>query len=513
MSITQSSRICRFFLAMWAVLTGAWANSAFCRGLDRLGRWGMRALRESVVFQFLWRDGAVTRSWETSLTCRVLAAVVNIPCALCKTIYKWGKELIEGSLACRVISALGGAAFLFTGLFLAVMLVVPHESWNNLYALAAVVVLTGLFAMGSASRPAFRLETERLGPHFVLYLGMVCMAFLTSLSWSDSLRFVGFYLTFFLLILLTVSAIHSYEQLQLMVALAVAGLTVAALYGCYQAVIGVEIIPSQQDMVVNAGMPGRIYSFFDNPNNFAELLVMLTPFTFALFLNAEGWRGRVLALFSFAVCAVALACTYSRSGWLGIALAVVVFLAFENWKLIPVLGLAGLCCVPLLPRTIYNRLLTIGNTNDSSTNYRFAIYKASAELMKDHWLKGVGLGSDVLTRAFRCYPPMFDGSFPIHTHNNYLQVWAETGLFGLITFLATLGYTLKQAVKHFRSAVDPRLRRLLAAAAAGFCGILLISVAEYTWFYPRNMFFYWFLFGVLAAGGKLAHRSVRSCQA
>lgn len=45
---------------------------------------------------------------------------------------------------------------------------------------------------------------------------------------------------------------------------------------------------------------------------------------------------------------------------------------------------------------------------------------------------------------------------------------------------------------------------MLSAALAGFCGILVIGVAEYTWFYPRNMFIYFFLFGVIGACIKLA---------
>lgn len=74
---------------------------------------------------------------------------------------------------------------------------------------------------------------------------------------------------------------------QLMVALAVLGLSVAALYGCYQSYIGVDIVASQQDMNLNQGMPGRVYSFFDNPNNFAEQLAMLLPLNLALFLNSR----------------------------------------------------------------------------------------------------------------------------------------------------------------------------------------------------------------------------------
>ena len=64
-------------------------------------------------------------------------------------------------------------------------------------------------------------------------------------------------------------------------------------------------------------------------------------------------------------------------------------------------------------------------------------------------------------------------------------------------------------MKSYLACTDRRVKNLLAAAVAGFCGILLISVAEYTWFYPRNMFFYWFLFGVITACVKLGRQSVK----
>ena len=58
-------------------------------------------------------------------------------------------------------------------------------------------------------------------------------------------------------------------------------------------------------------------------------------------------------------------------------------------------------------------------------------------------------------------------------------------------------------MKGFCAALDPRVKRMMAAAIGAFCGILVIGVAEYTWYYPRNMFTYWFLFGVIGACIKL----------
>ena len=348
------------------------------------------------------------------------------------------------------------------------------------------------------------LELDRLGPYMTLYLAFLCIALAGSLSTHLSMRFFFFHLTGFLLVLVLVSSVRRYEQLQLVVALAVLGISVAALYGCYQGYVGVEVVPSQQDMTLNADMPGRVYSFFDNPNNFAEQLVMLLPLDLALFLNSH-WRGKVFSLFSLCAGVAAIGFTYSRSGWIGLALAVVVFLALLDWRFVPLILLVGLAAIPFLPETIYNRILTIGNTRDTSTRYRFEIYQTTKNLMEDYWARGVGLGSDVMKKVFQTYPTIFDGSYPIHTHNNYLQMWGETGILGLLAFLALLLWQLKSGVKAFCAAADVRLRRLLAAAIGGFCGILVIGLAEYTWFYPRNMFTWWFLFGVIAACVKLAH--------
>ena len=510
MIMVQNSVIYRFLWAIWISLTEVWAGSGIRKVLWALGRGIASAVRGSTLCRFLWREGTLPRHWGERLTYQTLTFLLNLPCAICRWLYRLGKKVWDSSICFRGAAALCGNPYLLLGIFMAVMFMAPHGSWDNRYALIGALAMVALFAFGSGPKVSQRLEPAAFGPYYIFFMAFICYAFLSSLSWKLSLRFVGFHLAAFLLAVLAVSSVKKYEQLQLVVAMALAGLTVAALYGCYQGIVGVPVVANQQDLSVNAGMPGRVYSFFDNPNNFAELLVMITPFTYALFLNAKSWRGKLAALFSLGVCGASLGFTLSRSGWLGFVLATVVFVAFWNWKLIPVLVALGLCCIPLLPQTIYNRILTIGNMKDTSTSYRFSIYKASGVLMEDYWLRGVGLGSDILTKTFRGYPPMFDGNFPIHTHNNYLQVWAETGLFGVLSFLAALLYQVKTGVKAFLVATDKRIKNLLAAALSGFCGILLISVAEYTWFYARNMFTYFFLFGVIAAGIKLARKSAQA---
>ena len=505
MSIAKNSLFVRFFLAIWLGFRHAWAGSLPGRACAGLERWFTRQLRGSLFFRFFWREGAIPRAWPESLICRFLTAVINIPCALCKLLYRAGRSLWDGSLFCRLLGSVSGAGFFFLGLFVRVMLVAPHEKWNNTYGLLGAVAVTGLFVIGSASRARDRLELDSLGPYMSLYMAFICIALAGSISTRLSMRFFFFHITAFLLVLVAVSAVRKYEQLQLAVALAVLGISIASLYGCYQGYIGVDVVASQQDMTVNAGMPGRVYSFFDNPNNFAEQLVMLLPLDLAIFLNSR-WRGKLLSLLSLCVGVAAIGLTYGRSCWIGLALAVLVFLALTDWRWVPVVILAGIAAVPFLPETIYNRILTITNTQDSSTQYRFEIYSTTSNLMRDHWVRGIGLGTDVMQEVFQTYPTNFDGTYPVHTHNNYLQMWAETGIWGVLSFLALLLHQLKSGLKAFRAALDKRTKRLLAAALGAFCGILVVSVAEYTWFYPRNMFTYWFLFGVIAACVKLVRQ-------
>lgn len=502
MSIAQNSFTLRFALALWALFKQAGRCSATARALNALEAWFRRQAAGSAICTFVWREGAVPKAWPQSVSCGLFTGILNIPCAAVKWIYQAGRRVWDASVSFRLVSALGGASFFFVGLFMLFMLAAPHTVWNNIYGFAAAAGLLCLFVLGSAARPKRRLELDRLGPYMVFYMAFLCIALAGSLSTRLSMRFFFFHLTGFLLVLVLVSAVRKYEQLQLTVALAVTGISIAALYGCYQGYVGVEVVASQQDMTLNKDMPGRIYSFFDNPNNFAEVLVMFFPLVGALTLNARGWRGRLCGLVALGLGAAAIGMTYSRSSWLGLALAAVIFLALMDWRFLPAMLVVGGCAIPFLPRTILNRILTIGNMKDSSARYRIAIYEDTARLLKDYGVTGVGLGSDVTRRVFLHYPTLYDGNYPIHTHNNYLQMWAEIGIFGLLAYLGLMVVQVRESLRAFRKA-DKQLRRILAAALGGLVGLLAIGLVEYTWFYPRNMFLFWILFAVIASAVKL----------
>ncbi len=503
MSIAANSMVIRFIAYVWCGLVSLWKGSVSGRICARAGGALRRRVRSSAFCRLVAREGVILRTWPDSLLYRSARAVVNSPCALAQRISKCGTGVWGGSVIFRALSAVGSAAWLLLGLLLAVMLCAPHEMWNNVYGFVGVLLVTVLFVLGCMYRREQRLQVERLGPYMLVYGIFLVYGLAASFSTQLSVRFFLFHVTSFLIVLLMVSSIRTYRQLHWMIAVVGIGLFAAALYGCYQGYTGVEVVASQQDLTLNADMPGRVYSFFDNPNNFAEILVMLTPLMLALLINGRTVGGRVMALAVLGLAVAAIGYTYSRSGWIGLVGAVVLFFAFQNWRLVPVFLVVGIAAIPFLPESIYNRILTIGNMEDSSTRYRFYIFEATGELLQDYGWRGVGLGNDVMKEIFQQYEPMQDGYYPIHTHNNYLQMWGEVGFFGLLAYLAAMLGQLKAGIKAFIAGTDKKVKIMLSAAISAMCGILVISLAEYTWFYPRNMFLFWFLFGVIAVCVKI----------
>lgn len=509
MAIVQNSICVQFFLTLWltlkTTLCTTWPGSRTARCWKGLEETLDRGLSGSLLVQSLSRESGLDRAWPDSLTSRILSQLGQILFAPVRTAYRMAPGWWEGSLLLRLMGWLSRRTAALLGLLALVMLVIPHARWNNLYGFLGAAAITAMFVVGTGSG-RIQPESGLTGPHLPAFFLFVLTAFAGSLSISLSLRFFLFHLTGFCFAVLMVSSVQQIRQVQHAAAIGLAGLFVSCVYGCIQGIRGVAVVVSQQDIYLNAGMPGRVYSFFDNPNNFAEIIVMILPLGLALLLNARTRPGRVVCLVCLGVGLAAIGYTYSRSGWLGLALAVFVFLALLDRRMIPLAMVAAVLAIPLLPRTILNRFLTIGDLRDTSTRYRFTIYEASGTLLQDYWFQGVGLGSDVMSQAFQSYPPMFDGNHPVHTHNNYLQMVAELGLAGGLVYLSLVLAQVRGGIRSFYTTTDPRLRSLLAASVGGFCGILLIGIAEYTWFYPRNMFLFWFLFGIIGACIKLAKK-------
>ncbi len=252
----------------------------------------------------------------------------------------------------------------------------------------------------------------------------------------------------------------------LVYALAVAALG-NALVGLYIFLGG-----SGADHLLILGRFYRAFGTFGQPNPFGGFMGIALPICS---LAAWGTAGRLWAngragisanaaqiaqLLAWAASALlvaaALLASWSRGAWLGTALAAFILVIALPRRLLHGLLLAMLAVAlavalwqtGILPDALVSRLTSsvtdlvaindVRGIDAHAGNYavieRLAHWQAAIEMARDQPFFGVGLGNySVRYAQYR----LINWQLPLgHAHNTYLNLLAETGLFGLLAYLA-----------------------------------------------------------------------------
>ena len=492
-----------YLFHLWTALLTVYDESAVHRLLAAAGRWCNRQIDTSRALAVLGREGTVARAWPDSALCRGLTWLINLPGALLHRLYTALQATFEDSFFARLAFSLGESTAIAQSWAVLLLWCIPYAYWNNAYSLMAFSALLVLFHAGAMRRRDFRLDLAGIGFFPLVLFGAMFLGVLLSYAPSQSLRFLFYHISAALCVLVTVSAVRTLGDFKRLAAGAAGCVLVSGLYGIVQRIQGVEVDASTVDLEVNAGMPGRVVSIFDNANTFAEVLLLLLPLVLALILCSKHWYSRLAACVIFAVGGVALGMTYSRATWVGFLCALAVFVFLWKPKLIPAFLL--LCClaIPFLPATIWNRILTIFNPADSSTSSRIPLYRAALEVISSRPIRGAGLGT-AAPQTYIADWNLYHADFPyVHSHNFYLEVWIEAGLLGVTSFVASMLWNIKRAARTVRHCADTPARVLTCAAASALCGTMVCGLADYLWNYPRVMCIFWFVFALALAGVKL----------
>ena len=195
-----------------------------------------------------------------------------------------------------------------------------------------------------------------------------------------------------------------------------------------------ESVLAYNSWLVNIG--GETYfravSLFPDPHVFAFYLVLVIPLAFFS-------SRRLFKVFGVIFCA-ALLVTFSRAGYIGALagcsayalFALTRFASTHSFSRLAGYALVGICLLAIaLP--FRDRLFSSFSADDGSAGGRLAIWSDTLSLIREHPLRGVGLGN----YAFAMEPAT---SFrtPFYAHNLYLDIAAELGIVGLGIWLALI---------------------------------------------------------------------------
>jgi len=510
----RNSLIGRLFLPLCLRMLCYYENSALYYLLQSLSLALQRMWRGSLTGHVVRREGAISRAFPRSLFCQGLGMLLNLPGLLLQKLYRSLRGLFEGSVACQLGFAVVENTPIAVGWLMLLILVIPYDHWNNAYSFAGFFLLFLCAICAGMRKHTKRLDVVSIGPYALFFWGLILLAVPLSAYMHLSSRFLFYHLSSMLCVLVIVSTVERASQLRRLAGMASLGLVIVSLYAIVQRIQGVEVNASYVDLTLNKDMPGRVFSMYENPNAFGEVLVLLIPVAVGLLFGSRSWGGRFLGLVAAGLGSVSLVMTYSRAGWIGLAVAALFFIFLWNRKLLPAVVILGLAALPFLPDAVFNRILTIFNFSDTSTSSRFPLYEAALRLLRLRPLQGAGLGSDAV-RAAVLDLNLYHGASPfVHSHNVYLQVWAETGIFGLLAMLGAVGWTLKRgAITVLRKLGSSSARMLIAGSVSALLGIMVCGIADFIWHYPRVMLIFWFVFGMALAGIRVALREKQSMEA
>jgi len=250
------------------------------------------------------------------------------------------------------------------------------------------------------------------------------------------------------------------------------------------------------------------YGLSGNPNDLALTLNLLIPIGGVLLLTSRSALGRLTALLVVLCGVPAVILTFSRAGFVTLAVTLVLSLVFLAKRRSPVAAAAVvvvvLAAIPMLPSGYVDRLTTIANIEADQTGSaqgRWNDFQNAATVVARNPIIGVGVGQDILAlnevRGHLTWRSV---------HNAYLEYAVDLGLPGIVLFLLLLGATFRTVRRVERwSAPDPSLRDLTIFASGAQIALAAFAVAAV--FHPIAYQFYFFCVAGLAVAVRNAYRT------
>ncbi len=454
-------------------------------------------IRNLIVRKTKYEEG-----YEVSLFYSLFGKIVSIITGLLKSVYCFFESHSRNGITRKTFEAFHSRGYFkfeyICALLIGFMLIVPHEFWNNIYAVAMAASFGILYVLIYLSgKRKFGLNVRAVPVSMLAFIASVALGVVMTPSFTDGVRIALFYISSIVFTYVIYGSITEVKNLKVFVTVVIGALVVMCLYAMYQSFVGVAVDVRLTDITANSGMPGRVYSTMANPNNFAEIIVLVVPFIYAMILCSEKKLSKLIFVGILGLSLAVLAITYSRSCYVALVLATVVFVIIYDWRLIIPLGLLAVLCIPFLPESIMNRIFTIGSMEDSSNTYRTFVWHGVINLIKDNGIAGIGIGPAAFVSL---YPKYADphALTVMHSHMLYMELFVELGILGFAGFMGFMYSSLKKAFSGVNHA-DKTVRCMIIAGISAFAGISFTACVEHIWFYPRVMFMFWIVLGLLLA--------------
>lgn len=382
--------------------------------------------------------------------------------------------------------------FIFAGLLMA------RKNWTFPAEGRIPMMFLGLFLAGillsfaTAISPAEALMfLLRMGV-LVSWMGLMILA---GLKWKDSFRYVvlGISLAIFLQSLIGV--------------LQVFGVDFGSIPGTTGGATGTQTNKNLLGSLLFLGLPFLAYAGLDVPKKYRWVVGLVALLVLPVIWWTES-RTALLGIVFWAILMIPMALFYFRNNGkkmlkpgitigLGLLIAAACFgVLYKGWgrKMMP---------------ASYGYLVKskpVIRPEMSSAEVRMVLWNRTVKMGVDHLATGVGAGNwklGIPEYGVKGFGPdgRYGGNVFLRAHNDHLQVFAETGLLGLVGWLGFWGFTILIGVRRFRRADTARERLRTGVMLLGLTGFLLVGFFSFPLERPAHA-----LYGFSFAAWILADR-------
>ncbi len=387
---------------------------------------------------------------------------------------------------------------LFSGLFLSPFLILT-EGPSFVLAVVAALGLLSFFTKVLLGKRIFSFGPVDMAVLLLIFWHVVAAFFSyggsssVTLALQHALLIGGAYF-------LSAGLLNTAAQVERAVNALLSGGVVVAALGLFQQLTG-NTLAAWLDNALYARISERITTVFADPSVLGVYLILLIPFTLARMLHRESHPlSRFSACLSCLVLMVAVIYTCSRGAWIGILVALLVFLVACNphmlYLVIPVA-----VCIPFLwqqGESPFGALSGATTVVSSTASYRSQVWRGVWAMLNDRPFGGIGAGQDAFCALYPYYA-LSGAEGAIHSYNLFLQLWCEGGLVAPLLFGLFLLALYQCLLTHRRAEGNDTLRLYNIAAGCGMLAVLVNGLMDAVFYNSRVMFIFYAIAGVAVA--------------
>ncbi|HEX9664550.1 MAG TPA: O-antigen ligase family protein, partial [Patescibacteria group bacterium] len=237
----------------------------------------------------------------------------------------------------------------------------------------------------------------------------------------------------------------------------------------------------------------RITLTFTSPNAVGLYLgPIIVLYASWFFYQYKDWPKSLFKLAVLILGIVTVLLAVSRGAMLGVIAGLVVVLFFNWSKKGTTLIIAALLSSLFLIKSTAVKLWSFLTFQFPSGELRLYLWKGAKALLLDNWLFGAGLGG--FGQLFENYRPENYTEILIYPHNIFLNFWTETGLLGLLGFIAiiftffTIAFTINK-----RQPIDLENKLINIGLLGAMISILVHGLVDVPYFKNDLAVLFWIL--------------------